>query len=337
MALELLVADHRESLNERFAARLRGGARIDVAAFFTHLRETVEPLLQAVHAHFAERSPAVLTALYDASLDLFAASLLGPETKLPAMLRVWTDLLPNAVGLLAREPVSLVGCLCNALYQVAQQRGTQIDLWLKRMRMLLPLCSSLAEVVDAGSVTAWQAGMPQYRVPALETSARMKPKIASIALGLAEDTALSAIIESLTQNRWFRIPSAGEASSSTGLLPVGQAGAFIGFGGLFSHTPKVRCSGERLIVSVDDRIHWQMIGDAYGVWFRRIEESKIKPAPLPKDISVDAQGALRWGRTTCKAPYLAESNSIACDGETLAVTIPTSHHVFLFAQTGAAA
>ena len=85
-------------------ARQRGGAKIDPPAFLGHVMQLVVPLLAEVHARFPERAAAVLVALYDASLDLFAAALLGPEPKVPVVLRVWTELLPNTVTLLAREP-----------------------------------------------------------------------------------------------------------------------------------------------------------------------------------------------------------------------------------------
>lgn len=335
-AFAALLDAQRDALNERFAARRRGGARIDPAAFLAHLRDTVGPLVTAVHARFPERAPAVFIALYDASLDLFAASLLGPEAKLPAMPQVWTELLPAAVGLLARDPLSLVGCLCNATYQVAQQRGTRPDLWLDRMKAALPHFQSVAELADAGVVVAWQAGMPQFRGPALVAAERMKPKLAAVALGLPPVTTAETcreVVTSMKRDRWFR---AGATPQEAALSPVGHAGAFTGFGGPFPRPPTVACSGGHLVASAGDA-RWRMVADAYGVWFRRVEETAGKPEPLPSDIAVDVKGTIRWGRMSHKAPHLAGHTGVACDGETLAVTIPTSHHVFLFARTGGAA
>lgn len=331
-AVAAMLDGQRDALNERFAVRRRGGAKIEPTAFLAHLRDALAPLLAELNARFPERAAAVLTALYDASLDLFAASLLGPETKLPAMSRVWTELLPDAVTLLAREPVSLVGCLCNANFQVAQQRGTRPDLWLDRMRAALPHCQSVADVLDAGLVAAWQAGMPQYREPALAAAERMRPPLVTVSLGLTVETPAD-VVAALKRDRWFRV---GVAAPSPALSPVGHAGAFTGFGGAFSRSPTVRGDGGRLVVSVDDA-HWQMVADAYGVWFRRVEQTKNEPDPLPADIAVDSHGTVRWGRSVCKATHLAGHTAVACDGETLAVTIPTSHHVFLFARTGGAA
>lgn len=336
-AVIALLDAHRDALNDRFAARRRGGAKIDAAAFLAHVRDAVGPLVAAVHARLPERAPAVLVSLYDASLDLFAASLLGPESKLPAMPRVWAELLPNAVTLLAREPVSLVGCLCNALFQVAQQRGTRPEGWVERLKAALPHCTAITDVLDAGVVAAWQAGMPQFREPALAAAERMKSKLAAVALGLPDDTTAEAVgdtIASLKRNRWFRV---GSTAQPLGLSPVGHAGAFTGFGGPFPRPPSVGCVGGRLVASVGNASHWQMVADAYGVWFRRVEDIGSKPEALPEEVAVDAKGTVRWGKATFKAPHLAGHTGVACDGETLAVTIPTSHHVFLFARVGGAA
>ncbi len=329
--LVCLFADQRESLNERYALRLRGGARIESAAFLTHLRESLAPVLMLVHARFPERTPAVLTALYDASLDLFTASLLGPGCKLPQLQWVWTDLLPGCVELLAREPTPVVGSLCNSLYQIAQQRGTKPELWLTRMQSVLPHCAALAEVIDAGLMIAWQSGMPQYRETALVAADRMKPAAAAITLGLADTSALAATLDSLKQDRWHRVGFS--ESSAPALLPVAQAGSFVGFGGLFTQPPRVCCADGRLMVTVEDTMHWEMIADSFGVWFRRSRAARIKPAAVPRNVSVDAEGTVHWGKLVRKAPHLAHASSVACDGVTLAVTIPTSHHLFLFALT----
>lgn len=332
-AVAALLAAQRDALNERFAARRRGGARIDPAAFLAHVREAVAPAVDRVHARFPERAAAALAALYDAALDLFAASLLGPEAKLPAVHRVWTDLLPHAVPLLAREPASVIGCLCNAAVHVAGQRGTRPELWLGRMRSALPHCQSLAALVDAGVVAAWQAGMPQFRGPALAAAERAPSKPAAVALGLLEDASAETVRELVTAmkgDRWHR-PGA-PAGAAAALVPVGEVGGFTGFGGPFPRPPQVSCLGGQFVAAVGEA-RWRVIADAFGAWFQRVAPTAAKAAPLPKDVAVDAQGVVRWGSQRRPTAHLAGASSVACDGETLAVTIPTSHLVFLFART----
>ena len=70
-AVTALLDGQRDALNERFAARRRGGAKIEPPAFLAHLRDEVTPLIVEVEARYPERAAAVLTALYDASLDAF--------------------------------------------------------------------------------------------------------------------------------------------------------------------------------------------------------------------------------------------------------------------------
>jgi hypothetical protein len=315
-----LLDAKRESFNERFAQRRRGGAPIDAPAFMVHLAEMVEPLLRKVMETHPERGPAVLDALYDTSLDLFAESLLGPGSKLPVLRDIWTELLPQATPLLGRDPMAITGCLCNAMFQVASQVGTQPAMWLARMKAALPKCASIPEAIDVGLVAAWRAGMPQYRHAALAAAERLKPTIAAEALGFAASN-----IPALKSDRWFH-PDTNEQS----LRFVGMPGGFTGFGGPFPRPPQVQTVGGALFALAEDRC-WRIVADAFGVWFQRVPRNKEKPERMPKGIAVEGS-TVRWGKATCKKPELANASSSACDGSTLAVTIPTSHHVFLFAM-----
>jgi hypothetical protein len=324
-----LLEAKRESFNQRFEQRRRGGAPLDSAAFLTHLVEVVQPLVAAVAATFPERSAAVLDALYDASLDLFAEGLLGPGAKVPVLRNVWTELLPVSIPLLARDPIVLIGCLCNALYQVASQAGTQPGVWLERMKATLPKCQSTTEVNRTGVVAAWRAGMPQYREVALETVEGLNPAVAAEALGFPAND-----LDALKHDRWFHPDAHGGGTPAIPLRSVGITGGFTGFGGPFARPPQVQTVNGALFALVEDRC-WRIVADAFGVWFQRVPRNTAKPEGLPKDVTVKA-GTIRWGRASLPKPELAEFNSVACDGSTLAVTIPTSHHVFLFAPGNSA-
>lgn len=327
----------RDALNARYALRVRSGAKIEGGAFLAHLHQRVAPLVQAVNAGWPERVPALVSALYDASLDLFAASLLGPSAKLPQIDCVWTDLLSQNIRLLAYEPVGIVGCLFNAAFQVAQQRGTRLDQWLARMQATLPKCNSLSHVLEAGQVAAWQAGMAQYRVTALEIAQRLPAMLSTQALGLAGEgspEALTAALKRMQVNPWLTIAAAmTEQSRPQQLTSVGQVGAFTGFGGDFARPPVITSNAGRLLAT-DGRSAWQLIADVYGAWLRRLPDTKILPGRLPADVAVQSSGKLKWGKLAIQLPHLASPTGTACDGATLAVTIATSHHVFLFARLG---
>jgi len=341
-AFAAVLEAERDALNARYTLRQRGGSRIDGVAFLAHLRQAVAPLAEQIHAILPERTRTAVLALYDVSLDLFAASLLGAEAKTPLIGRVWTELLPLVVKLLAREPQQVAGCLCNAAFRIAGQLGTKPNTWLARMQAAAPHCESVAQLLEIGKVAAWQAGMVQYRAAALAAAGKLPAALAAAALGLPPSVTaemMKAILDRLNENPWH---SAAAALNSKQEHPqiacVATAGAFVGFGGLFFRPPVVESHDGRLFVS-DGRSQWELLADACGAWFRRLGDAPAKRAPADTrgDLSIDRHGKIRWGKLSLEVPHLAHASSFAHSGATLAVTIPTSHHVFLFSSRGAPA
>ena len=117
---------------------------------------------------------------------------------------------------------------------------------------------------------------------------------------------------------------------------VAKAGAFSGYGGVFFRPPLVRVEGPRLLVS-DGRSHWEMLADAYGVWFRKTTEATATRSLPPggAEVTVDRQGNIRWNKLSLAQPHLVNVTSLALCDQTLAVTTATSHHVFLYSILGA--
>jgi hypothetical protein len=253
------------------------------------------------------------------------------------MEQVWTALLPQNGSLPAREPVGLVGSLCNGAFQVSQQRGARLEPWLARMREALPHCDSLNRVLEVGHIAAWQAGMPQYRRAALEAATQLPTNLASQVLGLPTSTSaesLAAALKRLQANPWLKVPEALHDQPVTPQLKaVGMAGAFTGFGGEFARPPVISNTNGGLIAK-DGNSCWQFIADAYGTWFRRLPDRQWAAENLPGGVAVDRSGKLKWNHLSLSVPHLANASGSACDGVTLAVTIGTSHHVFLFAKSG---
>jgi hypothetical protein len=284
-----------------------------------------------VEQHAPERTRLVLTELYEVSLDLLGHSLIGGGAKAPWVGRVWSDLLPTIPHLLSRFPRQAAARLSNAVHNIGSQHGARPADWIARMVSAAPQCQSIEELTEVGKVAAWLAGMPQYRGAALDACRAMRPDLAAVVLGLPEATdasALGAAIDRLRDNWWLPVEAALTTEANVGLRQVAIAGAFTGFGGLFHRPPLAGSEGESLWVS-DGEAHFELIADAYGIWFRRT----AKQMPTGKtDAAIDREGILRWGKLSLRAPQLAGATSIAASGQTLAVTIPTSHHIFLFSN-----
>jgi hypothetical protein len=302
----------------------------------------VLPLVSQTHALLPERTRSVLTALYDVTLDLFAASLLGENARLPLVERLWHELLPRTTGLLARRPQQVAGSLCNAMFQVANQPGAKPDVWLERMASAATQCGKVSELLEAGKLAAWQAGMAQYRSAALESLTRLPASLGATLLGLPSTTTpeqLAAALERLAKHPWLTAESAlQEPPEPASLSTVGTVGAFSGFGGVFARPPIIDCRDGRLVAS-DGSLEWELFADAYGTWFRRLGPSPKRRVASPGQpaASIDRRGTLRWNGLSLELPFLAEASSFASDGATLGVTTATSHHLFLFASMGSRA
>ncbi|HTN75218.1 MAG TPA: hypothetical protein VL096_08225, partial [Pirellulaceae bacterium] len=140
--------EDRDLLNLRYLQRQRSGQRIDPTAFLWHVEQALAPLVARVEACLPERTRGALVALYEVSLDLFAASQLGPDARLPAVQRLWREVLPHVVPrVLALYPQQVAGCLSNAVVQIGSQRGARPDDWLTTMAQLAPHCASLGELL----------------------------------------------------------------------------------------------------------------------------------------------------------------------------------------------
>jgi hypothetical protein len=333
--IEALEAE-RDAFNVRFALRVRAGSRLDGGAFLRHLQQHVAPLIGQIAAIVPERAKSALAALYDVSLDLFAASLLGPDSKMPWIERVWSDLLPPAAELIARQPQHVAASLCNAVFQIASQRGTRPQQWIVRMQQVAPHCQSVGELLEAGKVAAWLAGMVQFRQASLAAAAGLRPQLAALVLGRQQATSrkeIEAVLSRLREHPWMTVEGAAKGDPEPGIWPLARAGAFSGFGGLFLRPPIVWSDDQRLLVS-DGKSQWELIADAYGAWFRRIGDAPASQPRRKTAASIDRHGTIQWLNQSLQQPHLAKCVSLAASGQTLAATIPTSHHVFLFSSMG---
>jgi hypothetical protein len=325
----------RGRYNARFAAARKGGAPLDGDSFLVHLGNAIEPVVDSVAAktvNSVDHIDRTLDALFDVSLELFAASLLGPKSKSPAVSDVWTKLLPAIPRLVSRDAKTVAAALSNAAYNLSRSRGARPEDWIAEMRRIAPRCEGVVELLDVGKVAAWRAGMPQYRNGAIEAARRLRPAVASEILGVAS-AGISWILDRMAADPWLT-PRAVATDAPAALRLICHVGAFRGFGGDFLWPPTVTASGGSIFVT-DGEGAWRLICDAYGSLLLRHEGFPC-PSRLPDDIAAGDDGTMRWGVGRASLPELAGPASAACDGHTLAVTLKTSYHVFLIARAPAA-
>lgn len=332
--VEALRVD-REVLNQRFALRQRAGVRIDESEFQDHLRTLVNELIGDVARVQPERVRAVVHALFDVSLDLFAAGLLGPSPKHPHVRAAWRDVLPSAIRLLARDPARMAGCLSNAADHLAAHASARPSEWIERMSKLSPQCDSVALWLDAGKVLAWRAGLVQYRSAVLRLLREMPWRFAARCLDAPEDFTEAhwyKWLDRLEGDRWISVIQGEATAVSCSLRVVRVAGGFRGFGGPCLHPPTVTAN-DGLFVT-DGSESWQLLADAFGCHWHRVPKmpAKSKTSASASKVAIASGGRVTWDGMQQDIVELADASSFACDGQTLAVTLATSHHVFLVAR-----
>lgn len=332
---DVLRAD-RASLNQRFALRQRAGARIDAPSFQDHLRTTVNELVRGVAGVQPERVRAVVHALFDVSLELFAAGLLGPTPKHPHVGTAWRAILPCATRLLARDPARIAGCLSNAVDHLAAHAAGRPAEWIERMRVLSPHCDSVSRWLDAGKVMAWRAGLVQYRPAALGLLRDMPWQLAGRCFDLGDGMTESAWLEQLGRleaDRWYTPAGGQAATASTALRIVRVTGGFRGFGGPCLRPPLVTATDGALFV-LDGALAWQLLADAFGTFWQSVPAApgRSRTSTARAKVGIESNGRVAWDGMCRDFGQLSDASSFACDGQTLAVTLPTSHHVFLVAR-----
>jgi hypothetical protein len=328
------LSRQRELFNARFAAARCSCSNLDATAFLEHLANTLDPIVRKVADMLPEKVDPVSLALYELSLELFVARLMGPEAKTPWVASVWRELLPAAASLVAREPGRLAACASNAILNLAGTPGTRPQQWLARMIAVATLCPNATTLLDCGKTLAWQAGMSQYREGGIEAARALPPPLATKVLDLPDGTSADDVhraIERVKAEPWLSCRDALTRVDSKRVVSlVAKAGAFRGFGGPFICPPTVSCDAGAIYAS-DGEGTWQLLADAYGQVFVRCQPRSTWLGGSG-DHAIGNRGDVRWGSDRALLPQLANPRSQAANDHTLAVTLSTSHHVFLLAR-----
>jgi hypothetical protein len=190
--------------------------------------------------------------------------------------------------------------------------------------------------LDAGKVLAWQAGLVQYRPAALRLLREMPWRFAVRCFDASDDVTESEWykgLDRLEADRWLSAVNGPAATASRSLRIVRIIGDFRGFGGPCLRPPAVTAHDGALFVT-DGNETWQLLADAFGTLWHRVSKSPTKPraSAVASKVAIDSGGRVAWDGISQEFAALADASSFACDGQTLAVALPTSHHVFLVAR-----
>lgn len=300
--------------------------------FGEHLKERVAPIVEAVAEDNVDRVDAVTDALYDLSLELVGKDFFGRQVRYSSVLDGWEILLPLIPNLLAKEPLKLTSAITNALYNLSIEPNARPSFWIETMIEIGKLCNDVEEFLETGKIVAWRSGLAHYREDALETCKSLKTKIACAALGIKETENTESLISQLEQDPWLN-PSefTKDIKKEKRLHIVSVVGAFRGFGGLFISPPKVTYSDGQFLV-FDSEYWWSMTADCFGATFHRMGQtiSGLKNESNP-NFRINKKGSVEMSENRGSFHNLVEGTSFAANENTLAVTVPLSHSVYLIA------
>ncbi|MFL6273681.1 MAG: hypothetical protein ACJ74G_00615 [Blastocatellia bacterium] len=327
----------RDRFNTKFAYARHRFAALDGDAVKEHLRSAVAPIAEAVHATATDRVDAVVDALYDLSLELIGCGFLGRDSRYPALLRAWREMLPCLPHLVAHEPTRLANAVTNAVYNLSTAPTARPTFWIDTMTRLGVTCGDVQTFLEAGKVVAWRSGLAEYRDGALAACLNLDEALGRAALGLpmAETTPVATIIERLRQDRWLAPAAAASQSpdKEKRLRVVAVVGAFRGFGGVFVEPPRVRLHDSEWL-AYDREGCWLVTADLFGATFHRAgPRPPASDRPAQFDFKIDRSGRVMKGARAETFAQLTDPSSSAATETTLAITLPPSHSIYFVALT----
>ena len=275
--------------------------------------------------------PISAEALYDLSLELIGADCLGAGSHYGVMDLVWSALFPKIPALLSEDPLRVAAAVSNAVYNLEQESSVDTSKWAEQVEKITGLCSDAGQFLDAGKVLAWRCGMAHYRNSAIKLLDNLPEKLILEIIGLSRDSSgvtKADVIQSL-EDPWITPKKIGSGHKKS-LKIVAKAGGFRGFGGPFVTPPQVASTPERLY-AFDNECCYSIFADSFGVTMQRYGPD------IPNDVNGSNHFKLDKSGKASKGNYSAESkvfkgySSYASTEDTMAVTLPRSHQVFIVA------
>ena len=333
------LARGRDAHNARVAAA-RLSPALDGQALLATLRG-LDPVVRAAHARDPAVVDTVVSALFDASLELVPKGVLGPGARMPELETAWRALLGGSGRMLCADPRRVVAATMNALTRLAGCRGTRLADWVTTMAALSERAADVDVWLRAGVVAAWRSGLAHARTGALDACALLPADLAATAIGLDPTTSvetMARVVARLRDDPWAWPPHVASGEQPPlGIKLVGYLGGFRGFGagGHFIAPPRVGLRDGVFIVTDSERV-FELHADFFGATL--IPAGATTPdfdPPQVRGALVLAEGGeVRHAEQGRVFPGLAAVTSWASTDLTLAATRPISHHITLVARSG---
>lgn len=322
----------RPQLNASYTSAAQNGKKIDPEVWLHHVAHRILPIVERVDDADSQRARAVLVQLYEVSLILFAkGAFRGPSQQ--ALEQLWERVFPTLSASIAKDPKRLTGSLSNAVVAMASIQPSIVFSWLDLMNRLGNHDVSGVEVLRFGKVAAWVSGMAEFRKSAIGEARQLPKELLGLMLNGSNgwiDSELDRMLDLWESDPWASVDN-GHRNVEP-IRYVRHCGCFRGFGGVWLKPPRVGSLNGSLFLT-DGELTFELFADRFGASMRRFEGSTdaIDYAGRSSEATVDSEGTIYWRKKRLDRAELAHPSSFASVGSTLAVTIGTSFHVYLFA------
>ncbi|HVE77253.1 MAG TPA: hypothetical protein VNA89_00190 [Gemmatimonadaceae bacterium] len=321
----------RGELNGRFDEARRRYPALDADAFAAFLSVAVDPVVSAVAALHADRATDAAAAAYDAAIDIVGRQITGGSARRALVDDVWQRVLPIAAAAVAADPARVIAALTNAAYHIAGTVGARGSAWMTAMEGLAARAAEPTQLLAAGQVAAWRAGLAHYRSTALAVADSLPEALALAAVGAAPGASWRDVRSRLGESRWYDPARSDGTPEAPRIATV--AGAFRGFGGPFAEPPLVGTVGDQFRV-LSGAEEWLLFADAFGATLHRAPahlEADAQWAPsIPADVAVQG-GCVLWHGQSVGAAAWGDVTSAAMTENTLALTGSLAHGVVIVA------
>jgi hypothetical protein len=314
----------RPQLNQLVAEARSRFPAFDTDSFASFLQSSLDPVVAAVAASIPDRTAAVAWAGYEIALEIIGHDLPGHTRRRELLDGIWQQVLPACARLLASQPPELIRSLCNAAVYLANAQDVRPAEWLLGMTRLAGCAETEAQLHSLGQLLAWRTGLPQFRLGAIAAADQLPAPIALAALGLDGLDNWSHVRQQLLADRWFLLAlTHGQAPKAV------KFGGFAGLGGVFSEPPQVRPCADGFVVRSGQSCHL-LLADACGTALLPATDADYDNAYGSKADGVSLRGSrLHLGQHSVDLDLPEGHISIACNGDTVAVSSPFSHVIRL--------
>jgi hypothetical protein len=333
------LARGRDTYNARVAAA-KLSPPIDATALLVTLR-ALDPVVRAAHARDPAVVDTVVSALFDAALELVPRGVFGPGARMPELETAWRELLGASGRMLCADPRRVVAATVNALTRLAECRHTRLADWVATMATLSEQAPDVDVWLKAGVVAAWRSGLAHARRGALEACAHLPAELSAVAFGLDPATnaeTMARVVERLRVDPWAWPPHVASGEQPPlGIKLVGYVGGFRGFGagGQFIAPPRVGLRDGVFVVTDGERV-FELHADFFGATLLSVGPTSpgFEPPQARGALALTEGGAVHRGELGRIFPGLASVTSWASTDLTLVATRPISHHLTLIACSG---